>query len=356
MKTYPLFLSFLMLFSCSSDRKPATETPYNKSNILDFNSFPNEKSLHGENVGPVESFNQLVNIIYSKNFILVLDVKGDYYFKLLDSELQIVETFGRKGDGPNEIPFEPKISKHDFITLGAIYFYYYGKSEVVAMKIDSSGDVFPNTIDHYPLPEQLYNVQRVVVVEEDKMVGNAGMSEGKLYYFNPEKENVLGITPFYPKLNFQIDKENLIYNFAGQLAASKSQNTLVCANTYFPQLEIYNLDGELKKEIRTSNLEMSDYHRSIFNHFYYYGVQVTDKYIYALYLGEKQDNILQQMLHSLKSKVHVFDLEGSPVISFRLDRLINDFLVDEEHHKIIGIDEDNESQPLVKYDLPKNLQ
>ena len=356
MKKYPLFLSFLMLFSCSTDRKPATETPYNKSNILDFNSFPNEKSLHGKNVGPVESFNQLVKIIYSKNFILVFDVKSDYYFKLLNRELQIVETFGKKGDGPHEIPFVPILSKHDFITLGAIYFYNYGKSEVVAMKIDSLGEVFPNTIDHYPLPEQLYNVQRVVVVEKDKMVGNAGMPEGKLYFFNSEKENVLSITPFYPKLNFRIEKEKLIYKFTGQLATSKPQNTLVCANTYFPQLEIYNLDGELQKEIRTSNFEMSDYRRSNFSHFYYYGVQITDKYIYALYLGEKKDNILQQMLHSLKSQIHIFNLEGAPVLELKLDRLINDFIVDEARQRIIGIYEDNENQPLVMFELPQSLK
>lgn len=349
----PLLIFFL---SCGTDGKQLANEIEDNGRTIVFNSFPNEISLSGSSIGPVNYFFSPEKCIFSRDYILVFDTKSEHFFHILNSDFQVTDVFGKQGDGPYEMAQEPAISPHDFISLGAVYLYNFAKSIVEAWKIDTTGHVYPDSVLRYELPNELYNVQKVAIMEKEKMIGLAGMQEGKLYFFDPGKEGDVLITPFYPELDFNPEPEFLAYKYLGYLAGNHVHRIIVCANTYFPQLEIYNWNGKLLKETRHRSFYVADNRRNNFAQFNYYSVQIAGNYIYALYLGEIKSNILKSTFHLLKSKIHVFDLEGKPVMNIKLDKLLNDFLIDEPRGRIIGIDENNESQPFVTFELPKTLK
>ncbi len=85
----------------------------------------------------------------------------------------------------------------------------------------------------------------------------------------------------------------------------------------------------------------------------YSDIYVGEKYIYAVFWGESFDDIKQQADIPQGGKyIHVFDLGGTPVKEYVLDRRITGFHVDEKNGKFLGLDV-NSNNPIVEYNYLK---
>lgn len=82
----------------------------------------------------------------------------------------------------------------------------------------------------------------------------------------------------------------------------------------------------------------------------YSDVHVGQEYIYALFWGHSFTDIKNGKIQKEGgNRVHVFALDGTPKIEYKLDSYITGFHIDEKNKFIIGLDV-NSNQPLKKFD------
>ncbi len=334
--------------ACNNDPQEATSTKNIASGI---HPFSNTIDLTGKNIGPMNYFMNPVECISSYGYLLVFDTGKDTYLHLLNEDLSVNSAFLKKGNGPEELDSEPGISHHDFMRLGAIYYYDFVRSSIVRIPINKISGLVGNSSEEFPIPENLYNLQSVTIAEDSLFIGNGGMVEGKLFFFSPVEGKKVVETPFMPEPVKRNDREYLMYSYLGKVAWNPQKKWTYFANSYFPQLEVYDSTYNLRKVIQTESHSPSSHEKM----FYYHGIDYGLNKVFALYLGENPDNLLKNLFGNFKSELHVFDEEGSPVLRIKLDRLLTSFTYDVGNGRIIGIDESNEEQPLVEYILPKEL-
>ncbi len=314
-------------------------------------SFPNTIELTGINTGPKNYFGSPIDCISSGNDLLVFDTGKDFYFHLLDESLKIKQTLLKKGHGPGEMDNEPILSHYDFNRLGGIYYYDFVRSSIVKLPVSNDGSYDDHSPEEIHIPEELYNLQSVTILEDSIFVGNGGMAEGKLFFFFPgTRENVIK-TPFIPPPSRNNDREYMMYSYLGKVTWDPKSKSTYFANSYFPQIEVYGDNYEI------NNIVTTDKHAALGREkmFYYHGIEYGLQKVFALYLGENSDNLLKNLFGDFKSKLHVFDKDGNPLLEIKLDRLLTSFTLDVRNGRIIGIDEGNEEQPLVEYTLPNQL-
>ena len=293
-----------------------------------------------------------IRCVSSNDYMLVLERKREMAFHMMDKGFELVSGFGQMGEGPDEWKERPLLWHHDFARLNGVHYYFFGESKICKVGLDENGKFIGDSETCYELPSELYNVQKVFAVTNNMMVGNGGMSEGKLYFFNPYENTEVTITEFYPKAEGNVNEEFKRYNYMGYLAYSKKHEKIVFANTYFDQIELYDLKGGIIREIRGNTGFKDDLVGKGGENFYYHSVLMTDNYIYALYLGENKKSIVKSMLNLLKSKIRIFDINGEPVAELKLDRLVDDFFLNEKENNIYCLSGEEEEKVFVKYELP----
>lgn len=358
-----LFRTFNMLaciifaglsFISSSCREESYKPPLKEGKVVTFFSFPESYSLKGENAGPIGLFGRLRDMIFDAGWFILSDMANDTVFHLLDSNLRHVQGFGIEGEGPEELKFDPLLSKHHFAQMGRFFCYEFARRTLTSWPFEQ-GSVHPDIMTRFPLPDTVQYVQQVIVVDTGLCVALGEMEEGKLCFFNPFAHPVelVAFTPYLPAIVGQ-EGDVEMSRYRGKLASSSSGNKIICVNSYFPQIEIYDRRGNLTVEVRsveTGEFLLPDNKKEFF---FYYDVDVTEQYIYALYLGLNKKSPADVLLGK-DSQIHIWDHQGMPVALVKLDRLVNAFCVDEETKRIVAIDEDNEKQPLVVYQLPESL-
>jgi hypothetical protein len=78
-----------------------------------------------------------------------------------------------------------------------------------------------------------------------------------------------------------------------------------------------------------------------------------DKYIYGLYSGKTDKEIMKEGRG--ETRIFVFDMKGNIQICFNLDTPIRSFTVDENHQRIFGVTEDEEPG-IVTFDYAINME
>ncbi len=117
-------------------------------------------------------------------------------------------------------------------------------------------------------------------------------------------------------------------------------------------IDLYDTNGEFIKSYSygtNQNIEDNKFKRK---YFYYYNIKSQGDYIYGLYAGfNSLDNFTEALIPRLKSQIHIFNIRTDETKIYQLDRLINACAVDFSNNVIYAIEEGNESQPLVKYEI-----
>lgn len=334
-----LFLFFLNIFICCCHHN-------NEEKI-----FPVSFNLTGENIGPRNFFLRPVRCLIDSTFILVQDSKTDYFFHIYSVDFKLLKSLINQGRGPDEI-ISPHISQQDFIHNRKIV-YYDPYQNIIGELNFSDIDSF-NISQHIKrkVPDKIINIQNILFTGDNRFVARGCGNIGKMCFFDM-KNFTFRFTDFFPDVKFEKSRVTFFDMFNGELAFNSLRNIVVCSNRYFNQLELYTVDGELIKEIKTGKFQNPFKE----NYLYCYNaVYSTTDYIFASYIGVSMKDLTPARMKNKCSSIQVYDWQGNPIMELNLDRLTGYFAVDNNLEFIICLDETNQDQPLVRYTIKDLLK
>lgn len=351
MKNYFLCLLGLVVFSCGNDLEIATYK------VITANSTEERSAqvieLKGENFGPKREFGYLLDILLINSTIVVQDQKKDYaFFGLKDGGGLI--PFQAVGEGPDQVkdPNFIKAVSYDEPSNKICFFSYPDKSlSGVEIQANSAFQEFGK------VPELYWREIQSAVNLNDSLVAVTGrFSETKFAVFNRNTQEEVARPEYVNSFPNELSEEGRVAVSPTDIKYNEKHNAIVLTNANLNSIDTYSPDGESyklysfgeMKNISPENVVSRDY-------FYYYSVKTREDVAYGLYLGMGQGLIAMQdfFSSSARPELHVFNLLTDELLRFKLDRLVNACVLDIENNAVYCIDENNEDQPLVKYEIPK---
>jgi hypothetical protein len=234
---------------------------------------------------------------------------------------------------------------------------------ITKISIDSvlkNPDYIPNSIYAYERPK-IHNFE--LIDESTSVVG--------YYRENPRFRIMKNFTDTlerfhsYPPIenNYNIPEAKFVGGVRGnlyqaELDYSPSSDLLVLS--YFNSTVIDIIDFKSKRLIKRlvgddnnfppAYVLMSDQRASTLKDSKegFHEIQITENYIYALYSGKTIEKNFGDLMTG--TAIYKFDLEGNPLVKYKLNPELTSFAVDEQNGKIYGVNYyDN---PLVVFDIP----
>jgi hypothetical protein len=313
-----LYLLFLSLFSCQDNGK-----------MLDKGiQFPITKTLYISEKYNLESDNILINPAFlelKNNFLVIASFYTDTaIFVYSTPNLKLVNSFGRRGNGPDDFLF-PSFCKTNTASL-----YLKGYSNPMSIKkvsVNNSGEFLQE--DEYKLED--YTLYNDLHLFEDSILLYKDLETNSLMKIelNGNKE--------ISSLEFKYD-ENYPhpYSFNDGILAS---NGTFCVYVYTNkrEIDIYDSDLKLHKKLQwnynKSGLIVDDSQNSIS---YYLNVYAGKNRFYALYTGSSYNQ--KKKAPEKGYFLDVFDYEGNPIIRYEFDKVVLTYVVDEENNLLYGFD------------------
>ena len=352
---FAVFQIFLFLEACTNGEKINTNGDESNS-VVEISDFPIELKVKGTNVGPLSFFSNPTDIVFDQDHYLIVDDKKKEIFHLFNKKYELISSFGNIGEEPGSFSNKPQIINNNFIENKKLLLYQF-PSEIIPIELKSTGDKYAESIisEKNKMTIKLPGIQYVANLEGNKYVGLGGMTEGKLSFFDLDSTKAM-IYPFVPNTTpGPKTSEDKMFMYNGRIGVNTVEGKIVIANHYFNQLEIYDTKGQLLKEIRIGKLDSPFSKKPGERKFYFVNVDVTDKYIFAVYLGKKPSPGLDDLFMA-KSEIHVFSWDGKPVAKLKLDRVIGAIAINPKKGIILSVDDfRNENQRLLEFSIPKVL-
>lgn len=304
-------------------------------------------NLNGNNIGPENFFMKPEQIIIDSSFILVFDSKTLKKFHIFDYDLNLLNSYITQGKGPNEL-LSAKLSEQSFIENGYVVFFDDYQNTLGKFKFDLYNDQI--SLEKINVPENVNNIQNILLIDSTRYVSRGCLDLGKMALFNIKSKTVT-FSKFYPELKIDQGNRYFYEDYGGELSFNDQNKLIVSSNRFFNQLEIYNLDLEMIKEIKPSKLYNAFDKKK--RYYFYNAIYSTDKYIYASYLNISYKELKPGNIDKIHTKIQIFTWEGVPAAVLNLDRLTGYFAVDDNDKYLICIDETNFEKPFVKYSIPE---
>jgi hypothetical protein len=348
-----LLFSLLLIFGCKKENDKVNSIADSES-LTTVRDFPVSFKLEGKNVGPNGFFASPAQITFSKDRILIFDAKKEKILHLLNDKYEVINSFCSIGNGPEELPKFTTLMRNDFMNEQLVYFYNFPLSVTKISLQDSIGKVFPRKYDKLTIPNSVYNQQQLATLGAENFVGLGGMMEGKLCFFN--LQSAKRTTPFTPKVDpGPKTREDKMFINNGKIAINPTLKKIAVSNHYFNQIEIYNYEGDLLKELRIGEIDSPFDEKPSKRKYYYADLYSDGEYIFAAYFGGDPNGSMN-FLAQKKSEIHIFKWTGEPVAKLKLDRLIGILAVNLKKGVILSIDDfENEEQRLLEYKIPKEI-
>jgi hypothetical protein len=293
----------------------------------------------------------MFNMTFFDSLILVNEFPDrDYTYKLIDLRDQSVRSFGKKGEGPNELLSDAFYFSVDrpnnrlFLTDNVHYYIYdvfdlkNGSDEPKEkFTIDQRDKRFMGSTVHvngYIVGSMLhkrfcaYQISNQKLIEGEAYKGGPSMAlANQSFYMNHPTKNmaVYGMSKVPEFGILTIKKDTIEVN-----KFSWGETSLEVSHTKETMAVVGN--EELRYE--------------------YTSVAVTEEFIYFLYSGKKIDRSSRKsMMNSgLSNEVYVLDWEGKPIRKYKLDQPTRSIAVDSKD-KILYTASFEENPMLVAYNL-----
>lgn len=293
----------------------------------------------------------MFNMTFFDSLILVNEFPDrDYTYKLIDLRDQSVRSFGKKGEGPNELLSDAFYFSVDrpnnrlFLTDNVHYYIYdvfdlkNGSDEPKEkFTIDQRDKRFMGSTVHvsgYIVGSMLhkrfcaYQISNQKLIEGEAYKGGPSMAlANQSFYMNHPTKNmaVYGMSKVPEFGILTIKKDTIEVN-----KFSWGETSLQVSHTKETMAVVGN--EELRYE--------------------YTSVAVTEEFIYFLYSGKKIDRSSRKsMMNSgLSNEVYVLDWEGKPIRKYKLDQPTRSIAVDSKD-KILYTASFEENPMLVAYNL-----
>lgn len=308
-KLFYLFIGVFLFCSCTHTQ--------NTTSIV----FPAEKSLTAIKVP--------VNEVFSADFITK---KGDYLFVISAGsdttiymytlpDLKFMKNFGVKGKGPDEfqLPMFVESSKEDLILWG------FSKLNLVRrFAIDSTANIVKEE-DYYLKKYETFN--QMHLIRDSIFIYSLVPTNYVIREYDLKNQEYLG------KIDIAPDRDNdnpSLYSNRGVMTANDS--SIVYVYNFKRQIDIYDSETlSLKKTLAGDYTYRKPTERFDENVKYYLDVVPGKKYFYALYRGDSEKNVPENI-----DVVEVFTYDGTPVVKYRFDISPDLYYVDEENGIMYG--------------------
>jgi hypothetical protein len=308
--------------------------------------------LDGKNFGPIDKYGQPIDILLMGSRTIIQDKKKDYAFSVLDEEGQLVQ-LQPIGEGPDMIeqPGLAKIVGFDDVT-NKMYIFDYVRKTLNSLKI-SKGATLQETSR---IPNIYWGELQSAISINDSLIAVTGrFSDTKFIVFNRYSGKELlrseNVNAFTTKLSVEgrtlAAPRDVVYN--------KKNNLLVLSNANLNSIDTYTPNGKSHKFYSFGELKnLSEENGLQRDFFYYYDVKTVGDVVYGLFLGKKHSDIAMQeiFLSSARPELHIFNLKTDAMTRYKMDRVVNACVLDLDNNLVYCIDENNENQPLVKYEIP----
>lgn len=346
MKHTLFYFLLLILASCSSKEEI--------NSVVDGEYFIPKveiRNLNGKNVGPKGVINLVTSLNIVGEDIIFIEQKPTKLNSIFNvyssSDFTLKYEGGSLGEDPGSI------KNPEFIKLVG---YSKNRNEVTYFDFTVPGintiNLESNKISPYvDLTEAGGGIQVVARMNDSTVVYSGLDNEAQLVIRNIVSGNEIEI-PFENYFDISDSSRNAyIYN-PRSIAFLPDHNIIAGANTTNNSMMYYDLDQQNLNYIligENENIQDGMLDRSVS---YYTTIKSINNGFYGHFAGFSgfQQTVLSNIA-LLKTEVHLYDVETKELTIFKLDRLTNDCIVNEELKYILCIDEGNESQPLVKYEI-----
>lgn len=355
MKNVFIFLCVLyILGGCADQQKPGVKKDIAiKSEILVFRQ---ERKLSSSGVKLNTRLNDPIQLVMADSLLLIGDF-GEELVKVVDPVSgKEINSICRKGRGPGEFSERIKITynKQDH----AINIFEVQVKTLAQFPISQVLNWENDSVKKIHLDKPF--IQQVIKCNDSLLVG-VGMLEKRYALFNSDGKS-MSVKYDYPELsgkNWPYDLKSIAYQ--NDLVVNSTGSRFAEASLYCDNIEFFAVRGtdiDKIKEYQSyspdldnrSSGDMRMLHPKEDTKFGYLDICEQRKHVYCLYSGKTIKASRGKGGPFQGSTIRVFDFDGNPVISYKLDHDVFKFTVDSQERTIYAIVHNPEPE-IVKFQL-----
>lgn len=288
---------------------------------------------------------------------VILDLhNADYYYHVFTyPDFKYISSFGKRGEGPGESIYASNIR---FAGPNTVWVLDDGKGRMYQYSGIAKGET-PKLEKDILLDKSLYRSLDFDMNDASTIVIPDYSGENRFSWADLASGKLLHKWEQIPISDQKLLKESAPAVAQGWncfLSFSPDKRILASVTQFGDRLDIYDmqsqkhigkLGGDGEPEFKVSH---EGYGVPV-GRICYYDIQITDKYIYAVYDGRLFKDIIKEKIYNQGGRIfRVFNYEGELVKTYILDRGITGIYVDEVKGTLFGMDV-NADEQIVKYNL-----
>ena len=299
--------------------------------------------LQGKSVHVEQIFALPYRLIKAGSYLIVYDMKGEQLFHVyaLQKPLTYLYSFGHAGQGPDEFTLPVVLNNTAMQKDLAVLDLARARLRRFALQKDTYQQTADSDINTVGLSIN------TAVLTGDKLWAAGILWQGRFIAIDLHSGQHTFL-PFIPKLTQ--DEPGIVY----QVEMTADEIYVYSAARFFKRIDKINI---VKKSYEKPLVDEVDFDLKKFGGplneknsatmIYYQDIYVTDRYLYALYFGTTDNEMLEH-----QPTVQVFDkLSGEQLYNLHLDRTVSRIVVDDKQKILLALAADSEDEPLVEFDL-----
>jgi hypothetical protein len=332
-------------------------------------TFCNEKNIKGTEILSTEYG---IESIYVVDTFLLAIKKGNNFTLYSAKTFKKIIEFAKVGNGPGEFTIGFHYCGQYVNENNIIYIWGYdlNRNTLYSINVTESIDKNKTILDKKIKISPECGFFNAFFVDSTKIIGsshNGNPKMNRLQIFNPIENKIVKTIPAFPEvkndnnnINFLIYRYNQLFISSLQMKPDKMK--FASAMQMFNRLDIFDNYGNLensyiddKNNITESVIEdflliNQEHLDNVSTKFYYFGLSVSNSFIYALYYEQLQADFPEQ---SIPVKIRIFNWRAEPVFTINVPDYILFISVDEKNEILYGVDYYNEK--ILKYDISSIL-
>lgn len=350
-----LWILLPLLVACNGQRQQQQVT--NESIIEE--AMQKGEVLQGETV-PIDTalFQYAYRMHVQDDKVVILDLhNADYYYHVFTyPDFHYISSFGKRGEGPGESIYAANVR---FAGPDTVWVLDDGKGRMYQYS-GIAKDETPKLEKDILLDKRLFRSLDFDLKDTSIAIIPDYSGENRFSWADIHSGELLRKSERIPVSDQKLLKESapaVAQGWNSFIAFSPDKKILVSVTQFGDRLDIYDMQsqkhiGKLGEDGEPQFSVSPEGYGLPAGRICYYDVQVTDKYIYAIYDGRKFKDIMKQP-DSYKQGgriLRVFSHGGDVVETYVLDRPIAGFYMDETAGLLFGMDV-NADEQIVKYAL-----
>ena len=342
MKKYILIALISLLFvNCSNSNKEI----FSKDTVL-ITEFPCQKTLQAELF--LEEYG-IADLVCLKDYLLYTTIEGkENLFYIYNYDGDSIAAFGQRGQGPNELlncVYNGQSFEDD--TCSIVWISDVSNMRLCAVDIHKSlqegACFFRNIIKTYRFAVNIFCCNDSLLILEERTGDNYNIVK-----MNPESTNILSETPLY-----EIPVIDPFSHYKSFWRLKPDGKKIVSVMQSVNQVNVLDVNTLERKSLKMFSKypyldDIIDPKTEIEKQTYYCDVEVTDDYIYALFMDQPSMDSYEK---EKSQEIHVFTWQGDPVCQLNIPQYITDISIDKHRGYIYGWDQINEKVYKYKIDM-----